>query len=112
MNKTRFSLLNLAFLGIFFFSTLLAADLSEAKIKVSGSCGMCKKTIEKAARAAGAEEANWDKETGILLLKYDPAKSDSEKIQKKISDSGYDTEKFKADDKVYNKLKKCCKYER
>lgn len=73
---------------------------------------MCKKTIEKAAKQAGAKEAAWNKETGILMVKFDSAKSDAEKIQRKIAAAGYDTEKFKADEKAYAKLKKCCKYER
>lgn len=86
--------------------------LTEQKIKVSGSCGMCKKSIEKAAKKGGAKEADWNKETGLLLVKFDEAKSDTEKIQRKIAEAGYDTEKFKADDQAYAKLKKCCKYER
>jgi len=97
---------------IFLFLQVAASELTEMKFKVSGSCNMCKKTIEKAARQAGAKEADWNKETGLLTVKFDSNKSDSDKIQKKIAAAGYDTENFKADDKVYAKLKKCCKYER
>jgi len=106
--------------AIIIFIALLATNIGFAQsknlksvdVKVSGSCGMCKKTIEKAAKQAGAKEADWNKETGILMVKFDSAKSDAEKIQRKISAAGYDTEKFKADEKAYAKLKKCCKYER
>jgi Cu(I)/Ag(I) efflux system membrane fusion protein len=31
-------------------------------------------------------------------------------IQKAIANAGHDTEKIKAEDKVYNTLPECCKY--
>jgi len=81
-------------------------------IKVSGNCGMCKNKIEKAAKVGGAETANWNEETKFLNVSYNPSNSNSEKIQKSIAISGYDTQNFKADDKAYNKLMSCCKYDR
>ena len=81
-------------------------------IKVSGNCGMCKNKIEKAAKVAGATYANWNEETKILNVSYNTSKSNAEKIQKSIAASGYDTQNFKADDKAYNKLMSCCKYDR
>ncbi len=81
-------------------------------IKVWSNCGMCKSKIEKSAKAAGATVANWNEKTKILNVSYNPAQSNSEKIQKSIAASGYDTQGFKADDKSYNKLMSCCKYDR
>lgn len=81
-------------------------------LKVSGECGMCKKTIEKAAKDAGATYAVWNKDTKILTVKYDNQSANSEKIQQKIADAGYDTPKFKATDDAYNKLEQCCQYDR
>lgn len=81
-------------------------------IKVWGNCGMCKKTIEKSAKSAGATYASWNEETKILNVSYNSPGSNSEKIQKAIAASGYDTENFKGDDKAYNNLHGCCKYER
>lgn len=81
-------------------------------IPVSGNCGMCKKTIEKAAKTAGVATADWNAETKMLSVTYkDPATS-SEKIQQAIAAAGYDTRDLKADDKAYDKLPACCKYER
>jgi mercuric ion binding protein len=79
-------------------------------IKVSGSCTMCKTRIEKAAQMDGVSQATWDKKTQVLTLEYNPAKVKSDDVQKKIAAVGHDTEKYKADDQVYNALPGCCKY--
>lgn len=34
--------------------------------KISGNCGMCKKTIEKAGNVKDIASVNWDKETKIV----------------------------------------------
>ena len=79
-------------------------------IKVSGNCGMCKERIETAAKVDGVTNASWNKDTKMLTLAYNPTVVKSEEVQKKIAAVGHDTEKFKADDKVYAKLPGCCKY--
>lgn len=81
-------------------------------IKVSGSCGMCKAKIEKEAKVQGVSKATWDQKTQVLFLTYDTAKVKSADVQKKIAAIGYDTELYKADDKAFNSLPGCCKYER
>lgn len=81
-------------------------------IKVSGNCGMCKDRIESTAKVEGVTKADWNKDTKMLTLVYNPATIKSDDIQKKIAAVGHDTEKYKADDKVYAKLPGCCKYER
>ena len=45
-------------------------------------------------------------------FKYDSDKTSLDEVQKKIASVGYDTEKYKADDEVYNNLHHCCKYNR
>ena len=90
-------------------------DMTSAKtetIKVWGECETCQASIEKASKVDGVSKASWDKTTKILTLVYDPSKVKSDNIQKKIAAVGYDTEKYKADDKVYAKLNACCKYVR
>ena len=82
------------------------------KIKVWGNCESCKKRIENAAKAAGAVTAEWNEDSKILSVNYDNAKTSSEKIQLGIANKGYDTEGYTADQKVYDKLSGCCKYER
>lgn len=81
-------------------------------IKVWGNCEACQARIEKAAKIDGVSKASWNKDTKVLTLVYDPSKVTSDDVQKKIAAVGHDTEKFKADDKAYNSLPGCCKYER
>ena len=86
-----------------------SATKTEA-IKVAGNCGMCKERIETAAKVDGVSKADWNKDTKMLTLAYDPSKVKSDDIQKKIAAVGHDTEKYKADTKTYNGLPGCCKY--
>ncbi len=81
-------------------------------IKVWGNCGMCKTTIEKAAKSAGAKTANWNDENKELKVSYALNKTTATKIQQAIANVGYDTQDFTANNAVYNKLHGCCKYDR
>ncbi|TAJ11309.1 copper chaperone [Marinilabiliaceae bacterium JC017] len=82
-------------------------------ITVAGNCDMCKDRIETAARSVdGVIVAEWNAETKKLHVSYDPQKTDVDAIQKTIANVGHDTEKYKAQDEVYNELPGCCLYER
>jgi hypothetical protein len=96
---------------LFFILGSVSAQKNET-VKVWGNCGMCEYTIEKAAKAAGATDADWNKETKVLTVSYKGKKTDLSKIEQAIANSGYDTERFTAPDEVYNKLHGCCKYDR
>ncbi len=105
--------------GISFTFILLGISQSiEAQSKISevipvaGNCGMCKKTIESAALEAGASKASWNEATHELKLTYDKDKTSASKIQEAIARAGYDTRDVKGDDKAYEALHGCCKYER
>jgi mercuric ion binding protein len=82
------------------------------KIKVSGTCGMDKRRIETAAYSVnGVKSAVWNEYTQILILKYSVFKKDAgDNAQRNIASVGNDTEKYKAEDAVYNKLPDCCHY--
>ncbi len=79
-------------------------------IKVNGKCESCKARIEKAAQIKGVSKADWNMNSKILTLVYDPAEVSTDDVQRKIAGVGHDTEKYKADDKVYDSLPGCCKY--
>lgn len=81
-------------------------------IKVSGKCEMCKSKIEKAATMDGVSKADWNKDSKVLTLAYNPSKVTSDAVQKSIAAVGYDTEKFKATDASYKSLPSCCQYDR
>ena len=85
--------------------------MSHSFFGVRGNCGMCKKTIEKAAHSIeGVHEAIWDKEKKKIAVSFDASKTTEMEIQKAIAASGYDTEKETAPDDVYNNLHECCLY--
>jgi copper chaperone CopZ len=87
-----------------------SATTKTETIKVSGNCEMCKARIEKAAKVDGVSKAEWNKETKMLALTFDPAKTNTDAIGKKVAAAGHDTEKVKAEAKAYDKLPGCCKY--
>lgn len=110
-----------AFLFLFAGSSTLSAQsktsgkqtaVKTSVFKVWGNCGMCKKTIEGAAKTNGATFAEWNADSKMLTVKYAAAKSSDEKIQKGIAAAGYDNEKYTAPEDVYNNLHGCCKYDR
>jgi len=78
--------------------------------KVSGLCGMCKERIENAALIKGVKFADWNKETEIITLVYNPQKVNIDAIHQSIATAGHDTDKIKADDKDYKELPRCCAY--
>jgi copper chaperone CopZ len=80
--------------------------------RVSGACGMCKDRIEKAVKAEGATNAAWDVKTQKVTVTFDPSKTSVDALSKKLASVGHDTEKYRADDKVYDALPGCCHYER
>lgn len=80
------------------------------KIEVQGTCGMCKKRIEKAAYIHGVKRVEWNKETKILEVTYNSNVVTLEEISKSIAAAGHDANGIHADDTVYNKLPNCCAY--
>lgn len=102
---------------IIFLIAMISATVTFARektdtFKVYGNCGMCKKRIEKAAKLDGVVSAVWNVDTKILTVTYDEGKVSNDDLQKKIAAVGHDTEKYTAEDKVYEKLPGCCLYER
>lgn len=88
------------------------AEGMTTKFKVFGNCGMCEKRIEKAVKIDGVFSADWDVDTKMLAVTFDPAKVKPGQLHKAIAAVGHDTEKERADDAVYAKLHECCQYER
>ncbi len=93
-------------------ANLFAQDTKTDSIKVSGNCSTCKKNIEKAALGSGALKAFWKADSNILTVSYSTSKTTNDAIQKKVASVGYDTEKYRGDDKAYDALDDCCQYDR
>jgi cell wall assembly regulator SMI1 len=81
-------------------------------VSISGNCGMCKSTIEKAGNQKKEATAEWDKSTKMATLSYDSLKTSKSEILKRIALVGYDNEMFVAPDDSYNNLPGCCQYDR
>jgi copper chaperone CopZ len=87
-------------------------DKGKATFKVYGNCGMCETRIEEAIKdIEGIKSASWNAETQMMTIKYKKS-IDLDEVQKKIAAVGHDTEKYRAEDSVYNELHGCCKYDR
>ncbi len=83
------------------------------KFWVNGVCDMCQTRIQKAALSVkGVKMANWDIESKILTVIFNPEKCTLNDIKSKIAAVGHDNDTFKAPDDVYDQLHFCCKYER
>ena len=98
-------------LVVFSFGLANAQNTKRDVFKVYGNCAVCKKRIETAIKA-DVQSANWDPQTKLLEVSYDASKIKNKKIQQKIAAVGHDTEKVRANDKVYADLPSCCRYAR
>ena len=78
--------------------------------KVYGACEMCKDRIEEALKLKGIKSANWNVDTKILTVTYEPSRIWLDRIHNRIASVGHDTELKKANNAVYNKLPDCCLY--
>lgn len=88
-----------------------SSSIQHATFNVSGNCEMCKDRIEEAAKSVkGVTTAVWDVKTKKIDVTYNNNLNGIASIQKAIAKAGHDTGKYKADDKVYNSLPKCCLY--
>jgi copper chaperone CopZ len=97
------------------FGVVATAQIQNSKtqiVKVYGNCGMCKKTIEKAANQKDIAIVDWNKNTKMATLTFDSKKTNQSDILKKIALAGYDSEKIKAKDTDYDNLPGCCQYDR
>ncbi len=78
--------------------------------KVNGACEMCKERIEKTLKIRGVRSADWNIDSKMLTLVYNPGIISLLKVNKLIAAAGHDTELEKAKDVVYNELPECCHY--
>ena len=92
-------------ISLFVFTSIARAQnskldgpfITKRVIKVYGICEQSRFSIEKAAkRTPGVTFARWDTDSQQLLVEYDRARTNPEKIQQMVAAGGYDTDKFKA----------------
>lgn len=87
-----------------------ASKNAVVKIKTSGECEMCKKSIEsEVGKMTGVKKVTLDIETKILTVEYNAKKTNPDKIRKAISNIGYDADDVKANNRMQKELPECCK---
>ncbi len=92
---------------------IVHGDHRTETFKVYGNCGMCEKTIEGSLKnVKGIDKADWNKETKMMEVTFDPEVITLKEIKQKIAAEGYDTDDIKSLDKTYKSLPGCCQYER
>lgn len=95
-------------------TTEVSSEMAKADLTfgVRGNCGMCKTTIEKAAKSVeGVTSAIWDVDKKKIDVSFDDTKTDAMAIHNAIAASGYDTEKVDGSETAYEGLPDCCKYD-
>ena len=71
--------------------------LENVKIKTSAICEMCKATIEKKlAFTKGVIESNLNLEDKVVMVVYNPRKTNVQSIKESISEAGYDADEVMA----------------
>lgn len=71
---------------------------------------MCQERITTAAKGRGVLDVNWDIDTKVLTLRYNPAQTNVDKVERRIAEAGHDTPHHRSDDDTYKKLPECCLY--
>ena len=104
---------------IFIFSILTFESLAQkskyekSTFEVYGNCDMCRTLIETTAKSIdGVKIAKWNSTKKTMKVKFNKDLTSIDEIQEAISNIGYDTEKYRAPNEVYEKLHYCCKYDR
>lgn len=80
-------------------------------VKISGNCGLCKKTIEKAGNSADSK-IDWNEDNQTASISFNAEKTSLDAVLKKVALAGYDNEKYLAPATTYADLHGCCQYDR
>jgi hypothetical protein len=95
--------------------TSCAAQVKNAKTvttKIYGNCSICEKAIETAGNDKKTAKIDWNKDTKLATFIFDSTQTNQQEILKRIALAGYDSDEYLAPDNAYNKLLKCCQYDR
>jgi len=81
-----------------------------SRIQVKLICEGCAKHVENTARETNGVRSARCNPNGLLEVRFNPVKTDVDKIEKAISESGHDTATYKAKTEFYTDKPKCCQY--
>ncbi len=78
-------------------------------IQTSAICGSCKARLEKVLKdSEGVEEAVLNLNNKKVKIKYDPAKTNPDKLRAVIVNAGYNADNLTRNEEAYGKLPACC----
>src|SRR5687768_6756669 len=77
-------------------------NAQQTTVQITGNCGMCEKTIEKAGSAKGEAIVDWNVDAKTASITYDSTRTDLDAILQRIAYAGYDNERFLAPQEAYD----------
>lgn len=110
--NTLSKLITLAFLLTTQIGFAQIKNATTETVKIYGNCGGCEKTIEAAGNEKKEAMVDWDKDTKLATITYNAKKTNRDEILKRIALAGYDSDEYLAPEASYDKLAKCCQYDR
>jgi len=81
-----------------------------SRIELKLICEGCRKYVEQTARDIGGVKSARCSPEGLLEVRFNPAKTSTNKIEQAISESGHETKNYKAKIEFYTEKPKCCQY--
>ena len=85
-------------------------DGHQVAIQTSGICEMCQYTLEKDLTfQKGVKSAEFDLDTKVLTLVYNPKKTDPQTLRERVTKVGYHADTLARDPEADEKLPRCCK---
>ena len=86
--------------------------MTDLTFGVRGNCGMCKRTIEKAANSVlGVSNAIWSVDKKKIDVSFNSNRTNEMEIHNSIAAAGYDTQNVAGNEEAYSNLPGCCKYD-
>ena len=100
-------------LTTFFLAIIISCNGKIESITINTptiQCGMCQATIEKGlSKLNGVSRSKVDLKSKTTVVSYSADKTNLDKIERAISDLGYQANSTRADEKAYDELFPCCK---
>lgn len=88
------------------------AESTKTHFFVQGNCEACKEIIEEKINSLeGIDSVGWDYESSILFVKYFASKVAPDQLQQSLSEAGFNTQFYPADEAAKAKLPACCQEE-
>ncbi len=97
---------------LLFLTAKVLADVKAERIKLKIDHTCTEKVEKLAGTIEGVIEINWDEEKGELEIVFEQDVTSLQKIEKAISEAGFDTPMYKASEEAAAKLIDSCKEEK